>query len=790
MVHSSSGGGSETSAVMHRTRNWPQIVSYLGSGSSILVGSAVLLGWAFDLSALQGVGVVPDSPSMKANTALAFVLAGFSLLSLKATRPNRWTRTLAQVFPVIVALLGLLSLSEYLSGWNLGIDHMLFREPPGTVGTSDPGRMAAASAVNFSLLGLALLFPGRKTRLGLSSSEILIVPAMFLAAIALMGYAFGTPDLTRIGAYTRMAFYTSVTFIALGLGILLAYPNEGLAAIFLADRAGGYMGRRLLPLVLAGTLVSGWLATVGETQGLYGPGTAHALIILAVMVVAAGAIFWNARSLNASDERRDQAEQATRESEQIMREFMEHLPVGIAISTPGGSTVYANSALLSIVGNPSLEDFRRTSAPSFYAHPQDRDRFIELLRCGTVKDFEFQYRLVDGALGWGSVTALMQKTPFGESQIVSVFQDVTERKRAEEIRSRLGAIVESSEDAILSKTLDGIIVTWNRGAEQMYGYTAEEAIGKHISMLASKDHIDEIPELLQKVKAGEAIPYFETIRFKKDRTAVHVSLSMSPIRDASSRITGVSTIARDITKRKNAEEQIVRQAKELARSNAELERFAYVASHDLQEPLRMVASYTQLLAKRYKGKLDKEADEFIGFAVDGASRMQSLITDLLAYSRVGSKGKEFQPTDVNAVVDEALSGLRLAIEESDAEITRDSLPTVMADQAQLAQLLLNLVGNAIKFHGEARPKVHVSARREGDEWVFSVRDNGMGIDPKYFDRLFVLFQRLHSRKEYPGTGIGLALCKRIVERHGGRIWVQSEPSKGSTFYFTIPARGG
>ncbi len=229
--------------------------------------------------------------------------------------------------------------------------------------------------------------------------------------------------------------------------------------------------------------------------------------------------------------------------------------------------------------------------------------------------------------------------------------------------------------------------------------------------------------------------------------------------------------------------------KELARSNADLEQFAYVASHDLQEPLRMVSSYTQLLARRYKGKFDPDADEIIAYAVDGASRMQALINDLLSYSRVGTKGKDPKPTDVQSVFDQALANLQAAIQESGAVVTHNPLPTVMADGSQFVQLLQNLIGNAIKFRGQAPPRVHVSATRKGNEWTFSVHDNGIGIDPKYFDRLFVVFRRLHNRAEYPGTGIGLAVCKRIVERHGGRIWVESEPSKGSTFYFTIPERG-
>jgi light-regulated signal transduction histidine kinase (bacteriophytochrome) len=212
-----------------------------------------------------------------------------------------------------------------------------------------------------------------------------------------------------------------------------------------------------------------------------------------------------------------------------------------------------------------------------------------------------------------------------------------------------------------------------------------------------------------------------------------------------------------------------------------------VASHDLQEPLRMVASFTQLLEQRYRGKLDADADDFIGFAVDGARRMQALVNDLLAYSRVGTRGKELAPTDSEAVLEIALANLKTAMDETGATVTHDPLPTVAADETQLSQVFQNLVGNARKFRGTEAPRVHVSAQPEDGQWRFSVRDNGIGIDPKHAERIFVIFQRLHARPEYPGTGMGLAISKRIVERHGGRIWVESELGKGATFYFTIRA---
>jgi light-regulated signal transduction histidine kinase (bacteriophytochrome) len=244
---------------------------------------------------------------------------------------------------------------------------------------------------------------------------------------------------------------------------------------------------------------------------------------------------------------------------------------------------------------------------------------------------------------------------------------------------------------------------------------------------------------------------------------------------------------RDVTERQAMATQLQQTVADLARSNAELEQFAYVASHDLQEPLRMVASYTQLLARRYQGRLDADADEFIGYAVDGARRMQQQIQALLAYARVGQQEVACQPTDAGAVLAQVVHDFEQVIEASGARVQYAELPTVWADSTQLAQLFQNLLGNSLKFHGASPTEVRIAADSRGGEWRFAVHDNGIGIAPEDAEQIFGLFRRLHSQAEYPGTGIGLAVCKRIVERHGGRIWLESQPGAGTTFYFTLPA---
>jgi PAS domain S-box-containing protein len=387
------------------------------------------------------------------------------------------------------------------------------------------------------------------------------------------------------------------------------------------------------------------------------------------------------------------------------------------------------------------------------------------------------------------------------SAILEISSDITERKKAEsalaESEATLRITFATMADGIVIAELDEKVTDCNEAILRLAQRSREEILRKPFKDLLPPEFrslISDARKLLVGSVLVSTVPSHGkkgTIRtdaqlLRKNGERVDIEANISLIEDSAGQPAAFLIVARDVTERKQMEYQLDSTLADLKRSNAELEQFAYVTSHDLQEPLRMITSYIQIIEEDYKGKLDTDADQYIAFAVDGAKRMHTLINDLLAYSRVGTRGEPFMPTNMSSVLSAAIANLDVAIEESHAVVTHDQLPTVLGDESQLIQLLQNLLGNAIKFRSNDTPMVHVGVKETDSDWVFSVRDNGIGIDMQYAERIFAVFQRLHAREEYPGTGIGLAVVKKIVERHRGRIWVESEPAKGSTFYFTLP----
>ena len=421
------------------------------------------------------------------------------------------------------------------------------------------------------------------------------------------------------------------------------------------------------------------------------------------------------------------------------------------------------------------------------------DLYVSVVETGETVDREFSYEHERDTIVWLHIVAVKLN-----DGLAVTFRNITDRKRAEialrDSEERFRAIFEQAAVGIAKTALSGQFMRVNPGFCQIVRYAESELLQKNWQAITHPDDIEGDREYVRSLLSGNIQTFsLEKRLLCKDRAVRWANVTVSAMRDANGTPQYLICAIEDISQRKLVQELLqasldtqTRYAQELTRSNAELEQFSYVASHDLQAPLSTIAGYAQLLEKRCHNQLDAQGNKFIRNIVNSCGRMQALIDDLLEYSRVGRSEKPFDMIDCNLVFEDACANLQLAIRQDRASVTRGDLPRVRGDSFQLLQLFQNLIGNAIKYRSSEAPMVRVSASRQGDSWVFSVQDNGMGIAEQYHPRIFQLFQRLHSQKQYSGTGIGLAICQRIVARHGGRLWVESEPNRGSTFYFSIP----
>jgi PAS domain S-box-containing protein len=461
------------------------------------------------------------------------------------------------------------------------------------------------------------------------------------------------------------------------------------------------------------------------------------------------------------------------DAQQPYRVLVEAMNEGAVTLTAEADILYCNRAAARIVG-VSLEKAIGSSMLAYIA-PADLEAFRALLKEGMERQAKAELTVITAAGSLVPVYFSVSPSDLGTTPGVCVVAtDLSAQKRAER------DIVESINEMFCSFDPDFRLTFANSEAARTLGRQRDELIGRYLWEWPDTLGLGLEGEFRRAI-AEQATLVFEHYHLPSDRW---FEIKLCPASGG-----GITACFRDISARKRAEAALAQKTTDLERSNSELRQFAYVSAHDLQEPLRMVANFTQLLADRYGDKLDQDARDFIGYAVDGATRMQTLILDLLALSRVGTPAKRFEAVRLDEALGSAVENLRFAIQEAGAIVSHDELPAVMADSSQVVQIFQNLIGNAVKFRSAEPPRVHVSAVRTGDEWTFSVRDNGIGFEPQYVDRIFAVFQRLHTREEYPGTGIGLAICRKIVERHRGRIWAESKPGSGSTFFFTIPAAG-
>jgi len=503
-----------------------------------------------------------------------------------------------------------------------------------------------------------------------------------------------------------------------------------------------------------------------------------------------------------SESAEKEAEKLFNSNQSWFRTIFEESPIGIEIFDKDGKLIGINQSCLKIFGITDIDDIRGFN---FFNDARITREAKDLLRRGEVGRFSISYDLEEPEITRhftpqkkGIIHLDIINTPLksdGSSEIKGYLVqlvDNTERKVFEDTlnnsETRYRRLFETAQDGIL--ILDaarGHIIDVNPFLIDMLGYSLPDLWGKNLWQIgAIKDRTASRTAYTELLEKGY-IRYEDLPLETKDGRLINVEFVCNSYQVNDKKI--IQCNIRDISDRRRIETALKEYTENLQRSNEDLERFAYIASHDLREPLRMVVSFSQLLEKNYKGRLDVNADEFIQYIVDGATRMDALVNDLLEFSRVSSQGKLFELIEMNELVDETLRGMSVAIRDNHATIEAGPLPEVMVDRTQFMHVFQNLVENAMKFRGQDDPQIRISATMGDGAWIFSVKDNGIGIDPAFHGRIFDLFQRLQSREDYPGTGIGLAICKRIIERHGGRIWVESEEGKGSAFFFTIPRKG-
>ena len=881
------------------------------AGGRVAVGFALLAigiallalaGWA--AGSLTFASWAPGLIPMKVNLALA--VAALGVATILAVRPASRARGRAsRVLGLLAMVLASATLYEHVARADLGIDRLLM-SAAALLPDANGGRMAAQSAAALAIAGAAIVAFRVEVR-GRHLAQLLALLSGGLGYAAILGYVFGVSALTRVGSETPVSLPAAVSFVCLAIAVIMGDPEHALAREIVDPGPAGQVARSVFPAALLVVPVGAWLRLVAERAGLYTDQfglvltvSLEALILLLVGVWASGRVL--------------QLERARAEAQATRDRFFDLSADGASILSRDGRFLFAGSSWAHLAGyRPEELEGRRLAE---FLDPADARRATDLLSAaegGDATAVQARFRTRDGSLRWFEWTAGADE---GGARVYAIARDVTERLRAAETDARLAALVSSSADAILAVDAAGRVAEWAGAAEAMLGYRAEEALGMPLELLLPPGGAAATRERVERARAGEA-QSFEATFVGDAGTAVHASVSCSPVRegdgggravsmivrdvtervlasaererreallreqarllelahdaiivrdldgkvrfwnagaaetygwtadqavgatthqllrtsfpdsleavnrallesgrwegelrhttrdgrrlaiasrqalerDEAGRVVGVLEINRDVTESVAAHERLEEYAQALSRSNADLEQFAYVASHDLQEPLRMVTGFMGLLQKRYAGRLGADADEYIAFAVDGARRMQGLINDLLTFSRVDTRGRPFEPVRLDGVLDDALANLRATIEASSATIHREPLPEAVADRGQMLQLLQNLLANALKFHRPGvPPEVWLGAERGRGEWCVSVRDHGIGIAPDHYAQIFEIFRRLHGREEYPGSGIGLAICKKIVERHGGRIWVESTAGEGATFRFALPDR--
>jgi PAS domain S-box-containing protein len=744
---------------------------------AVLGGLVAMVGWVTNVPRLTDWR--NDGISMFPNTALCAIASGLAL-ALTASAPQ--FRTAARLLAILAASVGGLTLLEHVTGVNLGIDTLLLDRPWGQGAAVAPMRMGPPASLSFLLMGAALVLAmaGGSAR-GVAAALGLTVAAV--AMLSLSGHLYGAEQMYTLPRLTGIAFPTSSILFVLGIGLVASLPDREPMRVLLDTGTAGTLARRALPVAIVVPFAIGWVRITIQARGLVDTafGTALRTVVEAGLFTAC---LWPAVAMIRAHERalRD-SEEALRRNAAQLTTILDTAAVGLSRVDPEGVILWANDAELEMLGY-SRDRYVGHHVGEFHA---DAEEVADVLAClrrrENLEDHQARVRTADGSVAWILIdaTVVVEDDRVVHSQWFT--RDITERKRDERARALLSGIIADSDDAIVSKTLEGIITSWNAGAERMFGWTAAEAIGKPIDLIIPSDRLEEEREILRQLRAGERVDHFETVRRTKDGRTFDISLTISPVKDSSGKIVGASKIARDITDRRRLETE----REEATRRKDE---FLAILAHELRNPLAPVRSATRYL--KIKGAQNPELRRPIEMIERQVAQMSRLIDDLLDLSRIsrGVLGIRRVRVPVSEIVDAAVDAMRDEL-HAQGHALRTNMPDepimLLADRDRLVQVLCNLLGNAAKYT-PAGGHVEVAVAATRDLLQISVKDDGIGIPPAKLTEIFELFARVDpSLDRQGGLGIGLTLVRQLVELHGGTIEARSlGVGYGSEFVLELP----
>lgn len=756
------------------------------------IGAVAFMGWVFGIDALKRIH--PAWVAMKPNTALCLMLAGLAVVLLRDESVSGFRRRLGMGCGFIITLVGFWALGECIGWWKPSIDDVLFHGSAAEAGGSFRGRMGLASAVNFVLIGLAVLLLDVRLRRNSWPAQVCALATFTITFLNFLVYFYPVEMSARLVPYLSIAMHTVVAFLMLAAAILLARPDRGFMAVFTADNTGGLVAQRMLPAALLLPALLGWLCTIGQNAGYYGHGLQAALLATSLTLIFTSLVWWSARELESTAGQRRKAEKELLRSERELSDFFDNAVVAMHWMGPDGRALRVNKAELAMLGYTEEEYVGRPIA-DFHADPEVIANILARLAAGeNVLAHPAQLRCKDGSLRdvFIDSSVYLEDGQFIHARCFT--RDVTDFNRAEAARNRLAAIVDSSADAIVSKTLEGIVTSWNAGAERLFGYAAEEMIGQSITRIIPADLRHEEIEFLRRLREGEVIDHYETVRVAKDGHMLEVSVTISPVRDTKGAIVGAAKIARDITARKLAERELAQAHEAAEAANHAKDDFLAVLSHELRTPLTpaLVAASELETAPPSDPVVLRETAALVRRNIEHQAR---LVDDLLDHTRIISGKLRINSVhmDLHATLRDALAIAEPTLREKNIHVTSELAAhrhLVRGEPARLAQVFSNLLTNAAKFTPEGGRVTIRTANTDDGKLRVEVSDTGIGIAPEVLAEIFEPFSQgeAGTTRRFGGLGLGLSVAKNLVKAHGGVIEARSDGhDQGATFSVTLPA---